>query len=482
MMKVIPPILVIDLGTTSLRCSVLDSAGEVLASRRSALPEQRDALGLSWDGNALAALVLSEAELLAREWRPQGVAIATQRTTALIWDAVSGKVLGPVLSWSDGRTRDLDRSLRAQGLVFLPGLSASKWRWLLDQSDPERTLTHKGNVRAGTMDSWLIWVLSEGAAHITDHVDASHSGLFDIAALEWDYALAEAMQIDASILPHPVSCNQTGATATALYGNPPILALIGDQQASLVGQGCDTKGAAKITFGTSAVANIILGTAPLAQHSRDAFGNVALSTQESTLYGAEAAVMSAGSSIEWLIRLGIIADAGVIDQLVDPATRSSVVFVAALDGIGVPHWQPHARGAFFGLSAANGPADMVRAVLDGIVAATADIIVRLEAAGGLPITRISLDGGLTNSRAFTAILAATLNRPLWYANTAEATTLGVARLAFRGLGHKMPLPAPRLLTAPEGTKPADCAAWRDAVDLVLVDQKQRKTRLVERKS
>ncbi len=474
------PILVIDLGTTSLRCSIVDSTGAVRALRRAALPERRDAQGLSWDGDALAALLLHEARTLAADWQPPGIAIANQRTTALLWDAATGAVQGPVLSWSDGRTRDLDRALRAQGVAFLPGLSASKWRWLLDQCDPDRTRSRAGQLRAGTLDTWLVWILSEGGAHVTDHTNASHSGLFDIGALDWDHDLAKALDIAPALLARPVPCTDTGANATALPGSPPILALIGDQQASLVGQGCDAPGTAKITFGTSGVANVVLGAAPLAQHSRDAFGNIALSTNDGVMYGAEAAVMSAGSSVEWLIRLGVLPEAGAIDRLVDPAQLSGVTYVAALDGLGVPHWQPHARGAFFGLSGATGPGDLVRATLDGIIAGTADIIDRLERAGGVPLTAISLDGGLTNSHAFTAILAATLKRPLSRAAGAEATTQGAARLAYRALGHDLPLAAPALLVPPQDTQPADCALWRDAVDLVLEDQRRRKIRTTER--
>ncbi|KKB84437.1 hypothetical protein VW29_10845 [Devosia limi DSM 17137] len=477
------PILVLDLGTTSLRCSIVSATGAVLAMRRTHLPQLRDDLGLAWDGDLLAARVLEEVRLLAAEWQPQGIAIANQRATALIWDAHGSAVQGPVLSWSDGRTREQDRRLRALSADFIPGLSASKWRWLLDRCDADRSRSRAGLLRAGTLDSWLVWVLSEGQSHVTDHVNASHTGLFDTAVLDWNYPLATALGLEPSLLAVPVPCTQIGANATAIADHLPILAVIGDQQASLVGQGCDTTGSAKITFGTSAVLNVILGEQPLAQHSRSAFGNVALSSDAGVLYGAEAAVMSAGSSIEWMIRLGIIPTAEAIDGLVDPTQRSSATYVAALDGLGVPHWLPHARGAFFGLSAGSGAEEMVRAVLDGIAAGAADIVEQLESACGLPLTDISIDGGLAKSAAFTVILAATLGRPLRLSQVAEATTHGAARLAFRGLGHDMPARPDHdggRLVAPDRTLPADRDAWGDAVDLVIEHHRRSKLRTTQR--
>lgn len=473
-----PHVLVIDLGTTSLRCSVVDESGTIRAWRQSTVTEIRDAGGLAWDGAAVAERVLEDVRPLARDWSPAGIAIANQRTTALIWEATTGQPLGPVLSWSDGRTSDLDRALRRQGIEMIPGLSASKWCWLLDRADPTGVRRRAGDIRVGTLETWLAWVLSDGSAHVSDHVNASHSGLFDLAQCDWDRPLAEALGLAPALLPDLVPCRPEGIRARAIDGAPPILALIGDQQASLHGQGASRPGRAKITFGTSAVLNTVLTGGPLANPSRAAFGNVALSTPEEMLFGAEAAVMSAGSSVEWLIRLGILPAAAEIDNLVDPTVRGDEIFVAALDGLGVPHWQARARGTFHGLSGASGPGAMVRAVLDGIAAASADIVEHAEAATGQRLEAIGIDGGLTKSAAFRAILSATLDRSLIPAPDAEATTKGAAMLALAALGSEPPgVPETPPLQPPAGTLGADCAAWADAVTHVIEHAKNRKTRI-----
>lgn len=472
-----PFVLVLDLGTTSLRASVVDVTGTVRAWRQGMVPETRDGDGQSWDGGALAEHVLADVRALAADWALAGIAIANQRATALIWEAATATPLGPVLSWSDTRTRDLDRALRGQGVNLVPGLSASKWRWLLDAADPDGSRARAGELRVGTLESWLVWVLSDGSDHISDHVNASHSGLLDLATLDWSRDLACDLKLDPSLLPRPVSNLPEGIKARAIPGSPPILAVIGDQQASLYGQGCTAPGSAKMTFGTSGVLNMVLGAEPLATPSRAAFGNVTLSLPEAVSFGVEASVMSAGSSVEWLIRQGMLPDAAAIDRVVDPATRGEALFVPALHGLGVPHWQPRARGAFFGLSGATGPGEMTRAVLDGIVANAADVIEQMEQVTGRRLERISIDGGLTRSDAFCAILAATVARPLHCSPVAEATTRGAALLALRALG----MPPPReddtdLLVAPQGTQPADLVGWRDAVALTLEYTENRKTR------
>jgi glycerol kinase len=156
-----PLVLVVDLDTTSLRCSIVDQGGKVLAYRQSTVPEIRDADGLAWDGDVLAAQVLMDTRSLAQDWQPAVIAIANQRTTAMVWEARTGAVQGPVLSWSDNRTILQDRDLRAKGVQMIAGLSASKWRWLLAACDPDGSRADQGNLRVGTLDSWLVWVLSQ---------------------------------------------------------------------------------------------------------------------------------------------------------------------------------------------------------------------------------------------------------------------------------------------------------------------------------
>ncbi|MBH1963026.1 MAG: hypothetical protein I8H77_01755 [Comamonadaceae bacterium] len=472
-------ILVVDCGTTSLRFSLVSKTGQTVTTRRAVVPAHHDADGISWDGNAIASCILREVEALVGDEPIAGIAIANQRTTCLVWDAQTSQVLGPVLSWSDGRTRDLDRALRGQGVRHVANLTGSKLRWLLDRVDPDRALSNSGRLKGGTLDSWIVWTLSGGKRHLSDHVNASHSGLFDIRKLAWDDALAASMGVPLAILPSLVPCTGPFGAAEAVRGQPPILALIGDQQASLLGQGCVKPGATKITFGTVGVVSSVLGSQPLASHGRAAFGNIALSTGQGVRYGVETSMQSAGSAIEWLIRTGLLDDASNIDALVDPTHRSEAIFVSALDGLGAPHWKPAARAAFMGLSSANGRGDMARAVLDGIACATSEILDLLEQATQLPLENISIDGGLSASRVFRDILVTTAGRPMRHAAHIESTTFGAAVLGFLALGHDLRPDDADLWKAAapilphSGTKPGDRLAWREAVDAVLTLHERR---------
>ncbi|MEH6528221.1 MAG: FGGY family carbohydrate kinase [Sneathiella sp.] len=476
-------ILVIDLGTTSVRLSLVDEHGNVFTKFRAALPTFRERPGeVVWDGNVIAQTVLKAARAVSNEQALMGIALATQRASCLLWDAETSDPIGPVLSWSDGRTRQLDRDLRASGVRHTPGLSASKLRWLLDSIDPDRKAAHAGRIRGGTLDTWLAWILSSGKLHITDHTNASHTGIFNLSVLDWDSELTEMLNIPRNILAYPLPSTGPFGNANALPGSPPILAISGDQQASLMGQGCVDQGTAKITFGTGGIINTIVGSRPLAETTRSAFANIAHSTQAGVIYGAETAIFSAGSAIEWLIRLGVLGKAGSIDNLVDPCHKSgTAIFVSALDGLGAPYWKSTARGAFMGLSSSDEPGDMVRAVLDGIVCATADVLDRIEADIQENLTNISIDGGLSNSAAFCSILKATTNRSLHRAIHVESTTIGVAILAFQALGRVLPVETEAdtaaAIAPAEGTIPADRKAWADAIDLVLEDDARRKIRL-----
>lgn len=466
------PVLVIDCGTTRLKLSLVHADGRLEPWSSTAVPTLRDAEGVAWDGQVLGDCILAEARALLARRPVAGVAVANQRVSCLLWDAADSRPLGPVLGWADGRTRALDRAWRAQGLRHAPGLTGSKLRWLLDRADPQRSLSRAGRVRAGTLESWILWLLSGGRLHVSDHVNAAQTGLLDRHRLQWDGELTAALGLPVSILPGLVPNTGPYGTAVALPGNPPLLAAIGDQQASLLGQQGFAPGDCKVTFGTVGVVNVVLA-GPLERSSRDAFGNIACSTREGVRHGAETSMQSAGSAIEWLMRAGLLDDAASLDALVDPCQRSQAVFVSALDGLGAPHWQPGARAAFMGLSASDGRAALCRAVLDGIACASAEILDRLEAAIGRPLGPIGLDGGLSASRAFQDILAATTGRTLRRASHVESTTRGAAVLAFAALRgvpveQALPAPGPGPAIAPRaGTLPADRAAWSRAVQAVL---------------
>ncbi|WP_158264455.1 FGGY family carbohydrate kinase [Nitratireductor sp. StC3] len=479
-----PSIMVIDLGTTSVRVCVVGSDGTITATRRMPMSEGADGPGsMCWDAQWIAETVLGSAAELCAQQPVAGVAVATQRTSCLLWDRRDGTPLTPVIGWPDARARPLERRLRAEGVPFIAGLTAGKLRYLLDTVDPDRTRSRRGEILAGTLDSWLAWILTEGALHITDHTNASHTGLLDLAGLDWNEDVAAGLKLPGGILARTVACDGPFGPATALPGQPPLLAVIADQQASLLGQGCETMGAAKITLGTVGAINVRLDDAAPPASSAAIFANVALSDARGTVYGVETSFQSAGSSVDWLVRLGLLESPSALDRLVDPGVRNGdAVFVPALYGLGAPHWKPQARGAFLGLSGADAPADIARAVLDGIVCSACEAIELLEGALDRRLAQISVDGGLSASAAFTAILARTAERQFHRASAAEATTRGAAILARRALGlPDLTQTAGAPICWRDDTLAADRGSWAAALEQVLMETNRRSADITQRK-
>lgn len=470
------PVLVLDFGTTSLRVSVVSPQGTILAMRRVVLPHLPGKPGeVAWDGNAIAGAVIGQTRALAGAYPVCGIAIASQRVTTVLWDRATGRAAGPVLSWSDTRTASFDRALRKSGSGHIPNLTGSKLRWLLDEADPDRQAADTGQLCGGTLESFIAFALSGGTLHISDHSNAVQSGLLDRRTLDWDRRTTDILGIPLSILPRPVPCLGPHGMAMAIAPDLPILGLIGDQQSALLGQYCDAPGEAKLSFGTVGVVNVVVGDTPLPASSRAAFSNLAYSDRDTVRFGAESSIQSAGSAIEWLVSVGILPEPAAIDHLVDPRRKSDrAIFVSALYGLGAPQWKPAARGAFFGLAGNDGRETLIRAVLDGIVCATAEILDLIETELGRRLGPISVDGGLSASTAFLSILSASLGRDLVSTGTVEATTMGAARLGLRAVGIEADMRGgqPRPILAHPDTLPADRDVWRRAVELVTIEQAQ----------
>lgn len=465
-----PPVLAIDLGTTSIRVATVTVNGCLSDIRRTPMVARDEGPGLqSWDGEQIAHAALQMASDVCAARRVAGVAIATQRTSCLLWSRRDGTPLSPVLGWADSRARPLERQLRKEGRSLTAGLTSGKLGYLLQALDPDLVRSRHGEIMAGTLDTWLVYLLTGGALHLTDHTSASHTGLFDLKSLDWSAELTEAVEIPINILPHPVCCDGPFSAPTILPGTPPLLAVVADQQASLLGHGCEMPGATKMTFGTLGAINVRLDCALPPPGSAGLFPNVALSNAQGTIYGAETSVLSAGSSIDWLVRIGVLEAAGSIDSVVDPtARRSQAVFVPALYGLGAPHWKPQARAAFFGLAGTDGPTDIARAVLEGIACATAEALELLETALDRHLDRIRIDGGLSASSAFCAILARVTQRQFLRAGSTEATLQGAALLAFRAAGiATAPVVDGVSIQPRDDVSDADRAAWRTARDHVL---------------
>jgi glycerol kinase len=430
-------ILVVDVGSSSVRASVVHADGtaahvhseQVVASSPAPSFVEADAASIATSALSVAARALSEAGPV------DGVGIADQRATTVLWDRKSGEPVGPAVSWQDLRTVGMCLMLRDQGIYLAPNESATKLAFLLDMADPDRSR----DLCFGTIDTWVAWTLSSGRLHVTDATNAAVTGLRTLDGLDWDPKVLDALRIPERILPEVVDSSGTIGEASALDGSPPICGILGDQQASLVGQGCTLPGMAKITFGTGGFLDCCLGSERPAFARRGTGGTFPIAAWQrggKITWGVEAVMLSAGQCIDWLREdLGIISTPAETDDLAASVPSSGDVwFVPALFGMGTPVWDFGARAAFFGMTRGTGRAEMVRAALEGIAHRGCDLIEATETDTGLNIASVRVDGGMTVNNTFVQALADYSGRPVEVAPVTECTTLGAAYMAGLELG------------------------------------------------
>jgi glycerol kinase len=431
-------ILVIDVGTSGLRAGVVRPDGDVDALHHVRFPPSTPFPGLvEFDAAAMAVAVLDVARRSLDEAGPvDAVGVTAQRASTVLWDATTGVPLGPGLGWQDLRTVLACITARAEhGLGLAPNQTATKAQWLLDQHDPARSR----DLRVGTVDSWLCWVLTEGAVHATDHSNAAVTGLLRPDASGWDTQACDALRVPPSMLPAIVDTSGVLGAASALPGAPPLAALVGDQQASLVGQGCVRPGMAKATFGTGGMLDLCTGdTAPATGRRGPAgtFPIVAWSRGGRITWGAEAVMLSAGTNVEWLVDdLGLLASAEESHAVASQCTTSEgVVYVPALMGLGTPWWDYGARGTMLGITRGSGRPHVVRAVLEGVAHRGADLVEAAERDTGLSIAALRIDGGMSRNPTFVQALADAAARPVEVSRHTEATTVGAGFLAGLAVG------------------------------------------------
>jgi len=440
--EVIIAILVIDIGSTAIRTAVVRPDGKVEARQQRLVVAHRPGPGLvEIDGAALAHAALDAARSTLEQAGPvQGVGVTNQRGTTAVWDAVTGEPVGPFLSWQDLRTAGTCLELQAEGLRLAPNESATKLAWLLGTYDPER----RRDLRFGTLDSWMVWQLSEGQAHLTDPSNAGVSGLLPTeellagtASLSWDPARLERFRVPPTCMPTIVSSSAVVAEASALAGSPPICGIVGDQQASLFGQGCVKAGDAKATFGTGAFLDVNVGTQPPPfgvfgkRGEKGCFPIIAWELADQLTWGVEGIMLSAGSALDWLVTdLGLLHDAAESAEVASRCTGTGdVFFVPATLGIGTPTWDFGARSLLIGITSGTGRPEVVRAVLEGIAQRGADLLEAAEADAGLEIARLRADGGMSANPVFVQALADACRRPVEISSELEATTLGAGLLA-----------------------------------------------------
>ncbi|HLW45351.1 MAG TPA: FGGY-family carbohydrate kinase [Acidimicrobiales bacterium] len=441
-------VLVVDVGSSSVRAGLVAPDGAVHHVRHEALSTSAPAPGLAEvDAEQMANAVLGLARSVIAECGPvAGVGVANQRATALVWDRRTGAPLAPAIGWQDLRTVITCLTLQADGIRLAPNMSATKVAALLDTVDPERVRADAGELCAGTVDSWVAWILAGGAdggLHVTDATNAAVTGMLaqgDAGRWDaWDGRVLGALGIPEIVLPRVVdSCGVLGVAA-ALPGAPPICALIGDQQASLVGQGCTRPGLAKATFGTGGMLDLCAGTEPPAIAARNRSGTfpiVAWRQEGRLTWGTEAIMLTAGASVDWLRDdLGLVETSAETETLAASVeTTGDVWFVPALMGMGTPVWDFGARAALVGLTRGSGRAEIARAVLEGVAHRGADLLEAAESDGAVAVPTLRVDGGMSANRVFVQALADACGRPVELSRELEATTLGAGLLAGVAVG------------------------------------------------
>jgi glycerol kinase len=435
-------VLAVDVGTSGVRAAVVDRSGSVVTSfYKPALPTSPMINFVEFDPTEQAEAVLVVAHQALDAWGAPvaAVGITNQRASTILWDRASGAPVGPGVGWQDLRTVGMCLALQAQGLHLAPNASATKLTFLLDLADPDRSRASAGELAFGTVDTWLAWKLSGGAAHVTDPGNAAVTGLVAGDGSGWDDFVLEQLRIPREVLPAIVDSSGVVGAASVLPGSPPIGGLAGDQQASLLGQGCVVPGEAKLTLGTGGMLDVCTGAVPPAAAARGPAGTIPIVAWRRagvTTWGAEGIAITAGTAVEWIRDgLGLVPDSAASEAVAASVSDTGgVVFVPALFGLGAPRWDYGARGGFFGMTRGTGRAEMVRAVLEGVAQRGADLLEAAQSDTGLTIAELRLDGGMSANGVVVQALADFTGRPVAVSPVTEATTLGAAYLAGMAAG------------------------------------------------
>lgn len=448
-------ILAIDQGTTCSTVMLVDEKMRIVAKAGSEFPQIYPRPGLVehdpeaiWE-SVLSSLrrVLAQANIEGKDI--SGIGITNQRETAIIWDRATGRPIHNAIVWQDRRTAPLCDELRASGhqvlfqqrtgLVLDPYFSGTKVRWLLDNVYGARAGADRGDLAFGTIETYLIWRLTGGQAHITDVSNASRTLLFNLHTLNWDEELCSLLKVPLKILPRIASCAEIYGHTLGVPGLPDKIAVCGaagDQQAALFGQACFTPGSAKCTYGTGAFLLLNTGHRPIASKN-GLLTTVAWKIGDETVYALEGSAFIAGAAVQWLRDgLKIISSAAEVETLANQVPDSGeVIFVPALVGLGAPHWRPNARGIITGITRGTSAAHLARAALEGIALQIFDLVNAMCEDLGEPLASFKVDGGATVNNLLMQIQADLLSVPLVRPEVVETTALGAAFLA--GLATKV---------------------------------------------
>lgn len=483
-----PVILSIDQGTTNSKAMLVRADGSILSSRSKPMRVRHPRPGWAeqsateiWE--TVAALI-DDLVTAVPQAAVSAVAIANQRETIILWDAATGRAVAPAITWQCARSADRCAALAAaghggtiaarSGLAISPMFSAGKLAWLLDSIADGHRRAQLGELRAGTVDSWLLWNLTGGAVHATDHGNASRTQLLNIDTGAWDAELAGLFEVPLAILPQVMSSDACfGTTAdgvTALPPGTPVHAMMGDSHAALFAHGITGPGRVKATIGTGS--SLMTATASRVHSTHGLSSTIAWSRGGVMHHALEGNITVSGHAAAFATSLLGLSDEGALARLAESVDGSEgVVFVPALAGLGAPHWAAAARGTIIGMTLATTPAHIARATIEAIALQIDDVLMAMEADLSLRFSALSVDGGASRSDLLVWCLADLTDRLVLRPHIAEASALGVARMAADALG--MPdwtaaSPPDRFApTLPEDRRAAIREAWRQAVARVV---------------
>ena len=446
-------IMALDAGTTSNRCILFNARGEMCSVAQKEFTQYFPKPGwVEHDANEIWTTQLGVAlsamnEVGASAEDIAAIGITNQRETTIVWDKATGEPVHHAIVWQCRRTSEYCDELRARGLtarfrektglVLDAYFSATKLHWLLENVPSVRERAAKGELLFGTVETWLIWKLTGGRAHVTDYSNASRTMLFNINTLDWDEEILAELNIPRSMLPKPLpSSGLFGTTDTSLLGGEiPITGAAGDQQAALFGQTCFQPGEAKNTYGTGCFLLMNTGEKPVFSQN-GLVTTIAWGLGEKVTYALEGSIFVAGAAIQWLRdEMKLIANAAESEAVAQEVTDTNGCYVVpAFTGLGAPYWDQYARGAIVGLTRGCNRAHIVRATLDSLTYQTYDVLNAMRADSGIALASLKVDGGASANNYLMQTQADVIGAPVLRPTCVESTAMGAAYLAGLAVG------------------------------------------------
>jgi glycerol kinase len=446
-------VLALDQGTTSSRAILFNKEGGIVGVAQKEFRQifpadgwvEHDAEEIWSTQISVTTEVMAKSNVKASDI--VAIGITNQRETTVIWDKKTGKPIANAIVWQDRRTADVCNQLKNKGyeklfkektgLIIDAYFSGTKAAWLLDNVAGAREKASKGELCFGTIDTWLIWKLTEGKAHVTDPSNASRTLMYNIQTGQWDDELLKILNVPRSVLPEVHSSSEIYAkTAPGLLGGEiPIAGIAGDQQAATFGQACHKKGMAKNTYGTGCF--LLLNTgADAVPSENNLVTTIGWKVDGKVDYCLEGSVFIAGAAVQWLRDgLGIIQKSSDVEQLAATVPDAAgTFFVPAFTGLGAPHWDPYARGTIVGMTRGTNKAHIARAVLESIAYQTADVLQAMMEDSGVSLSELRVDGGASANNTLMQFQADILGVPVVRPKTIETTALGAAYLAGLATG------------------------------------------------